>query len=519
MALAQTMSENDFAVLVARLSDDVGSLCRLLEETHPIYNERGTAATVRMRGWVLIALARLGLPEQGLPFVLEELDTGHDAYLVAAAARALRSRQPDASFAPYVVRAITNVRPHDDLVSFESYGAYLAETQGSTAVSELLTTLRWIGSARRDVAEELALMIDERRRGELSDALHADVVETLAVIRSAAPPVQAVDDCCAIPWRFGTRSISDDVRHSANTVDSMSFEDHDGRHATFGGLFHGRPTFVVFFYTRCNNPRKCSLSIAKLARVQERIAMRGAAGAVRTAAITYDPCWDSPQRLRAYARSRGVQLDDDNRMLRCDQDALGTLRAHFGLGVNYIESLVNRHRVEAFVLDASGRVAVAFERLQWDERQVTDTLIEMSTPTGAANTPPERVRTSRGPRPGALLTAVAPVAALVVAFIPKCPMCWAAYLSLFGIAGLERLGTASWLSPVMVATIAVNLASLWWRGRATGRMLAFYVGLVGAFAILLLGLRLEVPWSRQVGVLLIVCASALSASRAGLRQR
>src|SRR6186997_720547 len=182
ITFARTMSENDFAALVTRL-DDVGALCRLLEEAHPVYDERGTAATVRMRGWVLIALARLGLPQAGLPYVLEELDTGHDAYLVAAAARALRSCHPDARYAQYVVRAITNVRPHDDLVSFESYGAYVTDTQGSTAVSELLATLRWMGFAGHDVAEELALLIDERRRGELSDALRADVVTTLAAIR------------------------------------------------------------------------------------------------------------------------------------------------------------------------------------------------------------------------------------------------------------------------------------------------------------------------------------------------
>jgi hypothetical protein len=46
---------------------------------------------VRMRGWVLIALARTGVTDAELLFVLEELDTELDAYLVAAAARALRT--------------------------------------------------------------------------------------------------------------------------------------------------------------------------------------------------------------------------------------------------------------------------------------------------------------------------------------------------------------------------------------------------------------------------------------------
>ena len=53
--------------------------------------ERGAAAIVRMRGWVLLAMARAGVSDAALVFVLEELDTGIDPYLVAAAARALRS--------------------------------------------------------------------------------------------------------------------------------------------------------------------------------------------------------------------------------------------------------------------------------------------------------------------------------------------------------------------------------------------------------------------------------------------
>ena len=34
-----------------------------------------------------------------------------------------------------------------------------------------------------------------------------------------------------------------------------------------------------------------------------------------------------------------------------DNDAL---RRHFELGVNFIESLVNRHRIEVYILDAEG---------------------------------------------------------------------------------------------------------------------------------------------------------------------
>jgi len=120
----RAVSEDEFAGLVNLLAaDPVGSaqLTDLLREEHPVYDGRGTATVVRMRGWVLLALARSGLSDQALIFVLEELDTGIDAYLVAAAARALRSyAQPNETLAPFVVRALNQIRYHDEPMSFES---------------------------------------------------------------------------------------------------------------------------------------------------------------------------------------------------------------------------------------------------------------------------------------------------------------------------------------------------------------------------------------------------------------
>ncbi|MGH3989316.1 MAG: hypothetical protein ACRDTZ_18705, partial [Pseudonocardiaceae bacterium] len=45
---------------------------------------------------------------------------------------------------------------------------------------------------------------------------------------------------------------------------------------------------------------------------------------------------------------------------------------YFELGVNFGPALVNRHRIELFVLDRDGRVAATFARLQWDVPEVLD---------------------------------------------------------------------------------------------------------------------------------------------------
>jgi len=165
-------------------------------------------------------------------------------------------------------------------------------------------------------------------------------------------------------------------RCGCEPIELTVFEDHEGELVTFKEFFRGQPSIVVFFYTRCDNPMKCSLTVTKLARVQKLLEAQGLADQIRTAAITYDPAFDLPERLRGYGQNRGVRMDAHHRMLRAT-DGINALRSHFKLGVNFIESLVNRHRIEAYILDSEGRIAASFERIHWDEQQVVTRTIEV----------------------------------------------------------------------------------------------------------------------------------------------
>ena len=271
-------------------------------------------------------------------------------------------------------------------------------------------------------------------------------------------------------------------------VESTVFEDHDGSRITFKELVDGHPTIVVFFYTRCDNPLKCSLTVAKLAQVQKLLESRGLADRIHTAAITYDPAFDLATRLRRYGENRGVRMDASHRLLRA-LDGMERLRRHFTLGVSFIESLVNRHRVEAYVLDAQGRVAASFERLLWDETSVVDRAIEVlteethDTPSSEPSSREVTVPARSTPR-----RRVAPVsgtlASLAVAFFPKCPVCWATYLSVFGVAGIAQIPYSPWLQPIFALVMLINVVSVWLRGRSTGRLAGAYLVTAGALVII-----------------------------------
>jgi protein SCO1/2 len=62
-------------------------------------------------------------------------------------------------------------------------------------------------------------------------------------------------------------------------------------------------------------------------------------------------------------------MNAGHRLFRATDDN-DALKEHFGLGVGFVGSLVNRHRIELYILDAGGRVAVSFEQLRWDEQEV-----------------------------------------------------------------------------------------------------------------------------------------------------
>src|SRR5215203_5590029 len=110
-------SEQEFAELVdhARRELDSQRLVELLPERTPVYRGRSANTVNRMRGYLLAAFERAGLPEEALPYVFEELESGREAYVVAAAARALRGRDSRGFDAvPFLLKAIENIKYADD---------------------------------------------------------------------------------------------------------------------------------------------------------------------------------------------------------------------------------------------------------------------------------------------------------------------------------------------------------------------------------------------------------------------
>jgi protein SCO1/2 len=97
-----------------------------------------------------------------------------------------------------------------------------------------------------------------------------------------------------------------------------------------------------------------------------------------------------------------------------------------------------------------------------------------------------------------------------IAFFPKCPVCWAAYLSMFGITGLNSIPYSPWLVPVFIAVIGINLFALARGAKNRNGMLPFYLSLAGALFLTIPGLLLKVQAGLYAGIFLIFAGSLLN---------
>ena len=198
----------------------------------------------------------------------------------------------------------------------------------------------------------------------------AAIETALAAVSGAGQPAPA--HCCGgsgAPIAFRPRAqtpIGFDIR-------AVQLQDQDGAVFSFGDFFLGRASVLSFFYTRCMNPNKCSLTITKLARLQQRLIAEGSHGRFSVASISYDPAFDLPSRLRAYGEARGMTFDDRNRLLRTT-GPFEPLQRWLDLGVGFGSTTVNQHRLDIVVLDDSANPATTISRVQWDEDDIVSAL-------------------------------------------------------------------------------------------------------------------------------------------------
>ena len=103
-------------------------------------------------------------------------------------------------------------------------------------------------------------------------------------------------------------------------------------------------------------------------------------------------------------------------------------------------------------------------------------------------------------------THVSFITAVVVAFFPKCPFCWAAYMSLLTSMGIDALPYKPWLLPVFIALLFLNIVSLYLSRKRHGYR-PMLLALTGALVITVNRLLWQQTILMVCGAVLLIVAS------------
>ena len=170
--------------------------------------------------------------------------------------------------------------------------------------------------------------------------------------------------------------------------------------------------------------------------------------------------------------------------------------------VNYADSLVNHHALELMILDKSGCLAQVYSRVQWDPEEIVDRAVELSQKSAQKSGIFSRI-TRLGP---------GICSAVIIALMPKCPLCWAAYLSFFGVTATQSFLSRGSVLGLAFASLFVFLVVIARRGFIAKAKLPFAVSVIGAVG-LIIAMPLEAHWSfRVVSLIFLMLGSFLSSN-------
>ena len=218
--------------------------------------------------------------------------------------------------------------------------------------------------------DAMVMPFDVRGSTQLDSVRPGDRVSFRMVIRKDGTHIERVRLLSAAPADAGAIATpaASTLVPIGSVVPEFSLIDQHGRALTLSSL-RGRVVVVTFIYTRCPLPDYCPRMIANLAAVRERFRDRLGKDVVLLT-VTFDPQYDTPERLAAFAKSQKADADG---WYFLTGDANGIKQVCDAFGVEYWpDSGLITHTLQTAVIDRDGRLAAAVEGKDFTGRQIAD---------------------------------------------------------------------------------------------------------------------------------------------------
>jgi cytochrome oxidase Cu insertion factor (SCO1/SenC/PrrC family) len=186
---------------------------------------------------------------------------------------------------------------------------------------------------------------------------HLAAEEPVCPACAAEPPANGLTQ---EPW------VPLDQRRESPVL-GVAIEDQHGTTEHWKDLA-GRVTLVSFIFSRCSNPNKCPRVASAFGDLARRMTHEGLP--VRLALVTYDPAFDSRERLSAWVSQHGEDPSLGIALLRPQVDQVQALVSGLGLGVSFNATGVSVHDIELLLLDKQARCAHRYHTQLWNEDAV-----------------------------------------------------------------------------------------------------------------------------------------------------
>ncbi|MBK1792026.1 SCO family protein [Persicirhabdus sediminis] len=129
----------------------------------------------------------------------------------------------------------------------------------------------------------------------------------------------------------------------------------------------GRPYMLNFIFTRCAAPTMCPQSTRKMAELQDSWREQKA-GQLDIVTVTFDPEYDSPSIMAAYAQAYKIEEPNYHFMTWTNEQLVDDLRFLFGILAMKENGTIN-HTLTTLLVDADGKIAYLEEGPDWSVDQ------------------------------------------------------------------------------------------------------------------------------------------------------
>ena len=147
-------------------------------------------------------------------------------------------------------------------------------------------------------------------------------------------------------------------------IQAFSLIDHTGHTFTQENLY-GKVSVMNFIFTRCRNKKMCPASTQRMLALQQLVNKKGLSDKVQCISISFDPEYDTPERLFHYGKAHGLDFSN-YKLLTGDLSTIQKLKRKFRIFTVGNNDKIE-HTMNTILFDQNGNIVFEKAGHLWNE--------------------------------------------------------------------------------------------------------------------------------------------------------